>query len=56
MNILNTARAIKRMSANEIRYFILETIINELDFPKKSCCSMKRFNKKKKIYCCLQLN
>ena len=35
MNILNTARAIKRMSANEIRYFIFETIINELDFPKK---------------------
>ena len=32
MYILNIARATKKMSVNEIRDFIFETIINELDF------------------------
>ena len=32
MYILNIARATKKMSVNEIRDFIYETIINELDF------------------------
>ena len=38
MYILNIARAIKKMSmsVNEIRDFIFKTIINELDFLKKT--------------------
>ena len=35
MYTLNIARVIKKMNANEIRDFIYETIINELDFLKK---------------------
>ena len=35
MYILNIARAIKKVSVNEIRDFILKTIIKELDFLKK---------------------
>ena len=49
MNILNTARAIKRMSANEIRYFILETIINKLDFPNKNLLFNETLQKKKDL-------
>ena len=36
MYTLNITKAIKKMSVNEIRDFILKTIINELDFLKKT--------------------
>ena len=36
MYTLNITKAIKKMSVTEIRDFILKTIINELDFLKKT--------------------
>ena len=36
MYTLNIMKAIKKMSVNEIRDFILKTIINELNFLKKT--------------------
>ena len=55
MCILNIARAIKKMSVNEIRDFIFENYNKRIEFSKeKSYCSMKR--SKKKICCCLQTN
>ena len=36
MYVLNIARAIKKMSVNEIRDFIFEIIINELNFLRKT--------------------
>ena len=36
MHILNVVSAIKKMSINEIRGFIFETIKSELDFLKKT--------------------
>ena len=35
MYTINIARAIKEMSVNEIRYFILENYYNGLDFLRK---------------------
>ena len=55
MYILNIARAIKKMSVNEIRDFIFENYCKRIGFSKEnSYYSMKRL--KKKICCCLQTN
>ena len=55
MNILNIARAIKKISANEIKDFILENYYKLTGFSKEiSCYSMNCM--KKKIYGCLQTN
>ena len=51
MYILSIARAIKKMLMKS-ETLSLKTIINELDFLKKSYFSMKHL--KEKIYCCLQ--
>ena len=47
MYILNIARAIKKMSVNEIRDFIFENYYRRIGFSKESSYnSMKRLNKK----------
>ena len=59
MYILNTSRAVKKMSVNEIRHFIFENYYIRIGFSKEnSYYSMKRLKKKKKkkICCCLQTN
>ena len=57
MYILNIAKAIKKISINEIKDFILESYYKRIAFSKEnSYFSIKRFKKKKKIYCCLQRN
>ena len=48
MYILNIARAIKKMSVNENRYFIFENYYKQIGFSKESSYrSMKRLKKKK---------
>ena len=56
MYIVNIARAIKKMSVNEIRDFIFENYYKRIRFSKEnSYYSMKRLKKeKKKIHRCLQ--
>ena len=52
MYILNIARAIKKMSDNEIRDFILENYYKRIRFSKENnYYSMKSL--RKRIYCCL---
>ena len=47
MYTLNTARAIKMMSVNEIRDFIFETYYNRIGFSKESrFFSIKRLKRK----------
>ena len=64
MYILNIAKAIKKMSVNEIREFIFENYYKRIfenhykriGFSKESgYYSMKRL-RKKKIYCCVLTN
>ena len=44
MYILNIARAIKKMSVNEIREFIFENYYKRIGFSKEnSYCSMKHY-------------
>ena len=48
MYILNIARAIEKMTANEIRDFIFENCYKRIGFSKEdSFCSMKRLKKKR---------
>ena len=54
MYILNIGKAKKKMSINEIKYFIFENYYKRIGFSKESSCSMKRL--KKKIYCCSKTN
>ena len=55
MYILNIARAIKKMSINEIRDFSFENYYKRIGFSKEnSYYSMERL--KKKICYCLQTN
>ena len=47
MYILNTSRAVKKMSVNEIRHFIFENYYIRIGFSKEnSYYSMKRLKKK----------
>ena len=55
MYILNIAKAVKKMSINEIKVFIFENYYKRSGFSKESSyCSMKCLEKK--IYGCLQTN
>ena len=57
MYILNIARAIEKMTANEIRDFIFENCYKRIGFSKEnSFCSMKRLKKKEIIVACKQIN
>ena len=56
MYILNIARAIKKMSVNEIRGFIFENYYKRIGFSNEnSYYSMKRL-KKRFIVACKQIN
>ena len=47
MYILNIAKAKKKMSANEMKYFIIDNYYKKIGFPKgRSYYSMKRLKKK----------
>ena len=50
MYILNIANVIKKMPVNEIRVFILENVIDKLDFLKKTV--FIQWNIRKKVYNC----
>ena len=55
MHILNIAKAIKKMSINEIRNFIFENVYKRIEFSKESIYySIKPL--KKNFYCCSQTN
>ena len=55
MYILNIAKAIKKMSINEIKDFIIENYYKRIRFSEESTYySMKHL--KKKVCCCLQIN
>ena len=55
MYTLDIARAIRKISVNEIRDFIFENYYKRTGFSKESSYySMKCL--KKKIYCCLKTN
>ena len=56
MYILNIAKAIKKMSINEIKkHVIFENYYERIEFAKESCYySMKCL--KKGIYCCSETN
>ena len=55
MHILNIAKAIKKMSINEIRDFIFENYYKRIGFSKEN--SYYLLNRlKEKIYCCLLTN
>ena len=48
MYALNIVKAIKRMNANKIRYFIYENYNKRIGFSKEeSCYSLKRFKKER---------
>ena len=54
MYILNIARAIQKMSVDEIRNFIFENCYKRIGFSKEdSYCSMKHL---KKRFTCLETN
>ena len=56
MYILNTSKAMKKMSINEIKEFIFENYYKRIWFSKESSyCLMKRL-KKKKIVACKEIN
>ena len=46
MYVLNISSAIKTISVNEMRDFILETILNELDFLRKTVIIQRKVRKK----------
>ena len=56
MYILNIAIAIKKMSINEIKDFIFESYCKRIGFSKESSYYYMKHLKKKKIYCCMQIN
>ena len=60
MYILNIARAIKKMSVNEVGDFIFKNYYKRTGFSKENSYSMeclkKKEKKKEKIYCFLQTN
>ena len=57
MYILNIARAIKKMSDNEIRDFILENYYKRIRFSKENnYYLMKSLKKKRFIVACKQIN
>ena len=58
MYILNTDRAIKKISVNEIRHFVFENYYKRIGFSKESYYSMNRLKKEKKRFfaSCEQIN
>ena len=56
MYILNIAIAIKKMSVNEIKDFIFESYYKRIGFSNEISYYSIKHLKKKKIYCCMQIN
>ena len=55
MYVLNISSAIKTISVNEMRDFILETILNELDFLRKTVIIQRKVRKKDLLLLAIKL-
>ena len=56
MYILNTGKAIKKISIYEIKDLIFENYYKRVGFSKENSYYYSMKHLKKKIYCCLQTN
>ena len=54
MYILNIARAIKKMSVNEIKYFFFKNYYKRIGFSKGNSYYSMKYLKKRKICCCVR--